>query len=287
MQPLLTQRFQLGECPRWDEQTQTLWWVDINEKQLHCFNTISATHQQRQFTEEIGCFALRQTGGLVIGGRSGLSLIASLYGEVHAIGDPEAHLPKHRFNDGRCDTEGRFIAGTMNPDKNQTFGRFYQLNKNHQIKALVGRSWTCNGLAFSPDGKTLYWSDTPQRTIYRCDYDLQTGAVSNQRIFYQVAKNRGRPDGATVDSLGNYWSALYAGGEILCISPYGKLLHSLKVPVTNPTMLTFGGSNLQTMYITSACQKMTKEQLTANPMEGQLLSCPAPYPGLIEPRFAG
>ena len=142
-------------------------------------------------------------------------------------------------------------------------------------------------MAFSPDKQTLYWSDTPQRSIYQCDYDPETGEVTNQRLFYQVSEDKGRPDGASVDSQGNYWSALYAGGEILCISPQGKLLQTLKVPVTNPTMVTFGGQDLPTIYITSACQKMTAEQLAANPMEGTLLSCPALYPGLVESRFAG
>lgn len=287
MQAVLTDRFQLGECPRWDEQTQTLWWVDINQQQLHCLNVVDAKHQFRQFNEEIGCFALRQAGGLVLAGRTGLWLLDSLHGEMHHIGDPEANLPKQRFNDGRCDSKGRFIAGTMNPDKDETFGQFYQLSEDLQIRPLLGRSWTCNGMAFSPDGRTLYWSDTPQRTIYQCDYDPETGEATNQRLFYQVAENKGRPDGGTVDSQGNYWSALYAGGEIIAISPQGELLQTLKVPVTNPTMVTFGGPDLKTMYITSASQKMTAEQLAANPMEGQLLTCPAPYPGLSEPRFAG
>lgn len=287
MQAVLAQRFQLGECPRWDEQTQVIWWVDINKQQLHRLSTVSGEHQFRQFAEEIGCFALRESGGLVLAGRTGLWLLDNIYGTMRHIGDPESDLPKQRFNDGRCDSAGRFIAGTMNPDKNETFGRFYQLSGDYFIRPLIGCSWTCNGLAFSPDKRTLYWSDTPQRSIYQCDYDPKTGEATNQRLFYQVSEEKGRPDGGSVDSQGNYWSALYAGGEILCISPQGELLQVLKVPVTNPTMVTFGGQDLQTMYITSACQKITAEQLAENPMEGMLLSCPAPYPGLVESRFAG
>lgn len=287
MQAVLEQRFELGECPRWDERAEAIWWVDINQQQLHRLSINDGKHEYRQFPEQIGCFAFRQSGGLVLGGRSGLWLLESLQGELQHIGDPEADLPKQRFNDGRCDAQGRFIAGTLNPDKDESFGRFYQLDAKHHIRPLIGRSWTCNGLAFSPDNQTLYWSDTPQRTIYQCDYDMQTGEASNQRLFYQVAKHKGRPDGASVDSQGNYWSALYDGGEVLCISPQGELLQILTVPVTNPTMVTFGGQDLQTMYITSACQKMTEAQLQANPMEGRLLSCKAPYPGLPESRFAG
>lgn len=287
MQAVLDMRFQLGECPRWDEDEQVLWWVDIKQQQLHRLSVIDGLHQYRQFNEEFGCFALRKSGGLVLAGESGFWLLDSLHGNIQHIGDPESDKPKHRFNDGRCDKNGRFIAGTTNPIANESFGQFYQLNDDHQFKPLVGHSLICNGLAFSPDMKTLYWSDSPLRSIYHCDYDPELGVVTNQRLFYQVDKNKGVPDGASVDSHGNYWIALYGGGEIICINPQGKLIHTLKVPVTNPTMVTFGGRYLRTMYITSACQEMTEEQLKANPMEGKLLSCSAPYLGLIEPRFAG
>lgn len=287
IQMLLTDRFQLGECPRWDEQTQAIWWVDINEQQLHRLTIVNGDHQFRQFSEQIGCFTLRENGGLVLAGQTGFWFLDSLQGAMHFIGDPEKNLPEQRFNDGRCDSEGRFIAGTMNPNKNEKFGRFYQLNNDLQVRPLIGQSKICNGLAFSPDTRTLYWSDTPLRTIYQCDYAPETGEVSNQRLFYQVADNKGQPDGGSIDSLGNYWSALYGGGEIICISPQGELSQTLKVPVLNPTMVAFGGLDFKTMYITSARQNMTTQQLTENPMEGALLSCQAPYPGLLEPRFIG
>jgi len=287
MESVLTQCFTLGECPRWDEKKQVLWWVDIINQQLHGFNSQSGEHIFRQFSEEIGCFALCESGGFILAGSSGFWRIDSVNGPMQHLNDPESDFPRHRFNDGRCDKQGRFIAGTMNPDKNDTFGQFYQINAMHQIKRLIGRSWTCNGLAFSPDGTTLYWSDTPQRSIYQCDYDVQTGIATNQRLFYQVSDNKGRPDGGSVDSLGNYWSALYGGGEILCISPDGRLLQELSVPVSNPTMVTFGGVDLQTMYITSANQQLSEQQLKANPLEGSLLRYRAPYPGIIESRFAG
>jgi sugar lactone lactonase YvrE len=287
MKPVLTQRFALGECPRWDEKNQMLWWVDILNQQLHGLDSHSGEHLCRQFSEEIGCFSLRKSGGFILAGRSGFWLIDSFDGELQHIYDPESDFPNQRFNDGRCDSDGRFIAGTMNPNKDESYGQFYQMGSTHHVSPLIGRSWTCNGLAFSPDGRTLYWSDTPQRSIYQCDYDPSTGKVANQRLFYQVPDEKGRPDGASIDSKGNYWSALYGGGEILCISPNGILLHELQVPVTNPTMVAFGGKNLQTMYITSANQKLSEKQLMDNPLEGSLLSCEAPYPGCVESRFAG
>jgi len=284
---VLAHRFDLGECPRWDEKTQTIFWVDINQQQLHSLCITNKQHQWRQFSEQIGCFTLRESGGFVIAGESGFWFLNSLQGEMQFIGDPEKELPQQRFNDGRCDRQGRFIAGTTNPLKNQSFGKFYQLNEKLNIRPLVGHSWTCNGLAFSPDQRTLYWSDTPERRIYQCDYDLQSGEVTNQRLFFQVPDHKGRPDGASIDSKGNYWSALYGGSEVICINPLGKLIHTVKVPVTNPTMVTFGGDDLKTMYITSAKQKLSEIQLKTNPIEGALMIYAAPYAGLLESRFRG
>lgn len=285
MEALLTERFQLGECPRWDDQRKALWWVDILQHQLHYLVIATGEHQVRQFSEEVGCFTLCQSGGLIIAGQSGFWSLTDLQSEITFIGDPELHLPAQRFNDGRCDSAGRFIAGTVNPSKDESFGQFYQLDNDLKITPLVGRSWTCNGLAFSPDNKTLYWSDTPGRKIYQCDYAPEKGQVTNQRLFYQVDESQGRPDGASVDQKGNYWSALYGGSEVICISPDGELLQRLPVPVTNPTMVCFGGDELKTMFITSASQKMTAEQLEKNPLEGALLSYQAPFSGLSEYAF--
>jgi sugar lactone lactonase YvrE len=288
MQAISSQRDLLGECPRWHQETQTLWWVDILKHQIHSHQPNSGVHGIIQLKEEIGCFIWCEQGGLLVGTQSGLSLIKNLSKtELIPIASPEADKPWQRFNDGRCDPAGRFIAGTQNPRKDESFGTFYQLNHQLQLRPLIGKSWTCNGLAFSPDGKTLYWSDTPNQTIYACDYDVASGNVGNQRTFYVVPKEWGRPDGATVDSAGNYWSAQYAGGRVLCISPQGKLLKNIELPVTNPTMPCFGGHDLNILYITSASQKMTEEHLQEHPMEGAVLALPVDIPGLPEVKFAG
>lgn len=284
------QRYQLGECPRWNSETQTLWWVDIVQHQIHHLKTATGEHGVIQLNEEIGCFTWRQQGGLVVALQSGLHFIDDIENPVLTpIADPEADKPWQRFNDGRCDPKGRFIAGTMNARKDESFGTFYQLDTDLSVKPLIGKSWTCNGLAFSPDGKTLYWSDTPiqNRNIYRCDYNPETGEVSNETLFFHVPEGMGRPDGASVDSEGNYWSAQYAGGRVLCISPEGKLLREILLPVTNPTMPCFGGPDLKTLYVTSASQGMSAEHLAENPMEGALLAVDLDVAGQVEVSFAG
>ncbi len=290
MKALTEQRYQLGECPRWHAETNTLWWVDIQQHQIHHHQLTTGHHGVIQLEEEIGCFIWRDQGGLLVALQSGFHFIDDLTNPVLIpIVDPEADKPWQRFNDGRCDPKGRFIAGTMNARKDESFGTFYQLQPDLSVRPLIGQSWTCNGMAFSPDGKTLYWSDTPiqNRNIYRCDYNPETGEVSNQQLFFHVPEGMGRPDGATVDAEGNYWSAQYAGGRVLCISPKGELLRDIRLPVTNPTMPCFGGPDLKTLFVTSACQGMSKEQLEANPLEGAVLMIDVEVAGLPEVAFAG
>lgn len=281
------ERMLLGECPRWDEQTQTLWWVDIGRARLY-HRQAGSEPAFLQLDEATACLALDQKGGLVLAGQSGFSRLPDPTQPVREpIVDPEADKPWQRFNDGRCDSAGRFIAGTMNPDKDEHFGTFYQLAADGTVRPLVGRSWTCNGLAFSPDGCTLYWADTPNRSIYCCEYDLAEGRVVNQRLFYVVPEGWGRPDGACVDSEGCYWSAQYGGGRLLRLSPEGELLETVPLPVSNPTMPAFGGPDLKTLYVTSASQGMSEAQLAANPLEGAVLALPTAVAGLTEARFAG
>lgn len=274
-------RLMLGESPRWHGPSQTLWWVDILASRLHWLDPDGQVGQ-RQLPRAAACLALDATGGMVLGGEGGFARLPSPPdGEWQWLTDPEADKPWQRLNDGRCDPAGRFIAGSQNPRKDQHYGTFYCLT-GEQARPLVGRSWTCNGLAFSPDGRTLYWSDTPNRVIYACDYDVDRGAVSHQRVFFVVPEGWGRPDGACVDSEGCYWSALYAGGGLLRIGPDGTLRERVPLPVSNPTMPCFGGADLTTLYVTSARQKLEVEHLAAHPLEGALLCLQTSVVGLAE-----
>jgi sugar lactone lactonase YvrE len=277
---------QLAECPRWDPEQQMLFWVDIDAGRLHGFDPKTGVDRFLQLDEEIGCFALRASGGFVAGLRSGFVTIDSLDGGLHAIADPEQDKPEQRFNDGRCDPAGRFIAGTMNPNKDEYSGHFYSLDSEHRVQQLVGNNWTSNGLAFSPDGKTLYYSDTPRHLIFACDYDVTTGRVSNQREFIRFPLGYGRPDGAAVDSEGFYWSALYGGGRIVRISPAGKIVNTIAVPAKNPTMVAFGGKDLKTLYITTAASKSEQEK-SQYPLAGSIFSVELPVAGLADAKFAG
>lgn len=276
----------LGECPRWDETNQLLYWVDINQGQLHRFNPETGTDEFLQFDEEIGCMSLRQGDGFLLAMRSGFYTLDGWNTERKFIADPEADMLKNRFNDGRADAKGRMFAGTVYPPKDYGGASIYSLSPEGEVKKWVGDLLTANGIAFSPDSRTFYYADTPSHAVQACDYDLDTGTVSNCRVFHQFPHGHGRPDGAAVDSEGCYWTALYEGGRVVRLSPDGKIIQEITVPARCPTMVAFGGSDMQTLYITSVGSRPDSE-LEEFPDSGSVFQIRVDVPGLTEHRFAG
>ncbi len=277
-------RANLGECPRWDEQAQLLYWADINAGQLHRFDPATGKDDFLQFDEELGCFSLRAQGGFVLGMRSGFFFLDGWNTQRRAIADPEADMPSNRFNDGRCDAEGRFIAGTVYPPKDRDGANLYSLGTDLQVTRLKDGLLTSNGVAFSPDSKTFYFSDTPKHAIYAYDYNLETGAMSNGRVFHQFPHGNGRPDGATVDAEGYYWTALYEGGRVVRLNPRGEIVEEIAVPAKCPTMVALGGEDLKTLYITSVGNR-PEEELKDYPHSGAIFQVRVDVPGLPERRF--
>jgi sugar lactone lactonase YvrE len=274
----------LGECPRWDEKTQQLYWVDINAGQLHRFDPATGQDEFLQFEEEVGCFCQRKDQGFVLGMRSGFFFLDGWNTELRPIADPEADLPHNRFNDGRCDAAGRFIAGTVYPPKDHDGANLYSLDTDLSVTRLVEGLLTSNGVAFSPDNKTFYYSDTPKHVIYKCDYDLATGTISNRQVFHQFPHGNGRPDGATVDSEGYYWTALYEGQRVVRLNPEGEIVQEIKIPAKCPTMVSLGGEDMKTLFITTVANR-PEEELKEFPNSGAIFKARVDVPGLPEHRF--
>ena len=276
----------LGECPRWDEKEQLLYWLDINAGQLHRLDPVTGNDDFLQFDEEIGCFALREKGGFVLAMRTGLYTVEGWNTERTFISDPEVGMDKNRFNDGRCDDKGRLFTGSVYPPKDYGGASIYSLGPNGEVKCWIKDVLTANGIGFSPDNKTFYYSDTPSHAINRCDFNLETGEVSNCSVFHQFPLGNGRPDGAAVDSEGYYWSALYEGGRVVRISPAGEIVQEILVPAKCPTMVAFGGEDLKTLYITSVGAR-PNEELAQYPHSGAIFAVRVAVAGRIENRFAG
>ena len=281
---ILETHAQLGECPRWDEREGILYWVDIDAGQLHRFNPRSGDDEFMQFDEEVGCFALKKTGGFILAMRSGFHDLDAWQGQLTALVDPEAHLATNRFNDGRCDPAGRFLAGTIYPPKDHGGANLYSLDVNFQVSHLEGDILTANGLAFSPDGQTMYFSDTPRHVIYCYDYDITTGVAGNRSLFHRFPLGHGRPDGAAVDSEGCYWTALYEGARVVRLNPAGVIVQEIAVPAFCPTMVAFGDDDLKGLYITTVGRR-PEEELVRYPKSGSLLHVRVEVAGLIEHRF--
>lgn len=274
----------LGESPLWHADTQTLYWIDIPGKALHRFNTLSQQHTHWSLPTEPGCIALHDNGGLVIALRSGLVHFDPSTEQTTPILPSPFDPAKQRFNDGRCDALGRLWVGTIHEPKDHPGATLYTIAQGTVLD--TGHAvLTSNGVAFSTDGNTLYHADTPAHIIRAYDVDTGSARTSNPRVFAQFNADKsspdyaGRPDGAAVDSENNYWVAMFEGGRILRFAPDGTLLETIKVPAMCPTMVAFGGPDLRTLYITTARNMRSEQELAQYPLSGCVLRIQVDTPG--------
>jgi sugar lactone lactonase YvrE len=284
---VLDAKASLGESPVWSADEQALYWVDINAPALNRFDPLTGRNTAWPMPCSIGCVGLRRGGGCIVALRDGFWLVdrgGKLERKVAAAPYDPDH---HRFNDGRVDPRGRFWAGSMNEKRDASSGKLYRLDPEFKLTAMISGIMTSNGLAFSPDGRTLYQADTPTLTINAWDFDVATGSIANRRILAQFTGETDRPDGAAVDREGCYWSAFYRGGKVVRLSPRGELLAEFAVPAMCPTMCAFGGPDLKTLFVTSARQHRDEEELVRLPQSGGIFAMRADVPGLPEPKFAG
>jgi len=277
----------LGECALWSVADQALYWVDINAPTLNRFDPATGRNGAMPMPESIGCFALRERGGFIVALRSGLWLAradGTLERKVASAPYDPAH---HRFNDGRCDPRGRFFAGTMNENRDANTAALLRVGNDFVPTTVLRDIMISNGLAWSPDGRTMYHADTQTLSVRAFDYDLATGTPSRPRVFARWTGETDRPDGAAVDSAGNYWVAFYRGGKVAKLAPDGTTLAEYPVPAMCPTMCAFGGPDLKTLYVTSARQQRSDEELARFPQSGGIFALAVDIPGIPEPRFAG
>ena len=280
-------RASLGECPVWSAADQVLYWVDINAPSLNRFDPATGSNRAMPMPASIGCFAARQTGGFVVALRDGIWLAradGTLERKVATAPYDPAH---HRFNDGRCDPQGRLFAGTMNERRDAPSAALYRIDFDFRVTEVLGGMTISNGLAWSPDGRTMYHADTPTLTINTFAYDASSGTPSARRIFAHFEGEADRPDGGVVDSEGCYWTAFYGGGRVVRLSPAGAVLADYAVPSMCPTMCAFGGADLRTLYVTTARQRRSDAELARLPQSGGIFAMRVDVPGLPEPAFAG
>lgn len=283
---VLDAKASLGECPLWSVVEQVLYFVDIKRCRIHRFDPQTGDLDTLELTEEVGCIGLVTGGGFIGGLRSGIWLIDAHGKPVRKLADNPEDQVVSRFNDGMVDPMGRFIAGTVDESREKGIAGLYRYDRNG-LAQLANGLLTSNGVAFSPDGMRLYHADTLRYTLYTYDYAPETGAATNRQIFARFGSDmdKGRPDGGAVDVHGCYWTALFEGGRVRRYSPDGTLLAEYPVPVKCPTMVTFGGADMRTLYCTSASFGRSDAELAAFPLSGGLFAMRTDVPGLQKPLF--
>ena len=276
----------LGESPFWHASENRLYWVDIEGRKIHRTDPASGADDVMLLDEQVGCIAPRAGGGLVAALENGCALIDSWGAAPRPFGPAVlADKPEQRFNDGRVDAAGRLWVGSLTSDKANPAATLYRLDPDGSLTEIFGGLTTSNGAAFSPDGRIFYHADTPTHRIHAYDVDPATGELGGKRLFHEFAEGLGRPDGAAVDAEGCYWSALWDGWRVVCLSPAGELIQTVELPVQRPTMIAFGGPDLKTAFVTSAGKNLTDEARAGQPHAGGVFSFRVDVPGLIQRDF--
>jgi L-arabinonolactonase len=281
----------LGEGIVWCERVQALYWTDIPRATLYRLHIESSTLEQWPMPERLASFALCETDGwLLLALASQLAFFRLADGQLQTLHEIEPGLPT-RCNDGACDRQGRFVFGTLHEplqgESQRPVGGFYRLNADLALERLpLPTVAISNSLAFSPDGATLYYCDSPTRRIQCCDYHAD-GSVGAARTFVDLAGIEGEPDGSTVDAEGGLWNAQWGMSRVVRYRPDGSEDTVVHVPTRQPTRAAFGGPALDTLYITSAREGLSADRLREEPLAGALFAVTAGVRGISEARFAG
>jgi sugar lactone lactonase YvrE len=271
----------LGEGPVWSQSRSALYWVDIAGRRVRCHD---GRHiRSWAFDDTPGSLACTGDNSLLVAlGRKLVSLDMES-GRVKTLHAQALDRSPWRYNDGKCDPSGRFIVGEMPIDTDLSEGALTCFDSAEGMRRLDNGFQVPNGLAWSPDGATMYFADSRAQAIYAYHYDVSTGEIGDRRIFARVQD--GVPDGATVDRDGFLWSAEYGAGAVNRFAPDGQLHSRLRLPLQYPTSCAFGGPHLETLFITSATLRTTTDDLSRFPMSGFLIAVEPGVGGLPEPEF--
>lgn len=285
-------RMLVGESAIWHEVESALYWVDIEGLTVNRLHAASGKFSSWKMGSNPSALAIDDNNFLVVATRERLLRLNTTDGAETPIADAPYDTSKVRFNDGRVDPAGRFWIGTMYEPRDQPAAEMYVLARDNLRCAWRGGMTNSNGLAWSLDGRTMFHADTTSHRIDCYDFDVATGEHSNRRTILTFPTDKtapdygGRPDGATIDSEGMYWVAMFEGGRVLRISPTGEILREIKLPVRCPTSVCFGGPDLRTLYITSASQGRSNEEIAQYPHTGKVLSVRLDVAGREEPEYA-
>ena len=276
---------ELGEGVIWDAAGAAVWWTDIQGSTLYRYSPQDKKLEQWATPERLGSFALvANSDKLICGFASGFAYFNPVKGAIQWLSKIEQDNPGTRLNDGRADRQGRFWAGSMVEVGEQGAGALYLIDHKLRVSSQISGLTISNGLCWSPDGKLMYHTDTPSRSIYRYDFDTVSGAISNQSLLVRTEKGC-FPDGATVDAQGYIWSAQWGASRVVRYNPEGETDFILSLPVSQPTCVAFGGSDLNRLFVTSAYEGLDAEARATQPEAGNLFIFETDIKGIADPQF--
>ncbi len=285
-QPML-----LGECPTWHAIESALYWVDIDGLTVNRLHPASGKYTTWKMGYEPSAIAPDINNQLIVSLRNGLVRLKTTDGTITEL-TPAPYDPNiTRFNDGRVDPAGRFWVGTLYEPRDKPAAEMYVFEHDRLRRAWSGGMTNSNGLAWSPDGRTMYHVDTTTHRIDSYDFDPATGTPSNHRTIRIFASDKnapdygGRPDGAAMDSEGGYWVAMYEGACVLRLSPNGDILQKIELPALCPTAVAFGGPDLKTLYVTSASKGRSDQEKAKYPLTGMVMGVRVDVPGHPQPEY--
>lgn len=273
----------LGECPVWSPEERRLYWTDVFGNKIHRVDPSTGIREDFALPCRVNSFAFRQSGGLVAANWTGLAFIeldGSLVRQHWTLPDVDNGF---FLNDGRCDRSGRYWAGSVCSTYNLPGARLYRFDGEMPAEGPLGLL-ASNGIAFSPDDRVMYYSDSVTGIVWAFDYDLSDGVATRRRVFAEMT----RPDGATVDADGCYWAASFGHGELIRFAPDGRIDRRVALPTTQISMCAFGGRNLDILFVTTGTFRLKDEQAAAQPLAGALFAVTGlGVGGLPEPSFRG
>jgi sugar lactone lactonase YvrE len=281
VQVALTARARLGEGACWDAEAQRLYWVDIYNHRIHYVDIEAGFHQFVELDDVVTCVAPMEHERLLVAQRHQLVELDLNTGAIAPLTtfDAETQYPNNRLNDGKCDSQGRFWVGSMNPE--QPHASLYRYDLDGSVHVMEKGLTISNGLGWSPMDDLFYLTDTPRQRIYVYDFDASTGAIQNRRVCVDLSHESFFPDGLTLDQEGCLWSAMWDGGCVIRFDPDGQEMMRVTLPVQRPTCCVFGGNDMKTLFITSASVGLSEAEIEQGFYSGDVFSVSLDVAGML------